>query len=67
MQMRQQPVEPGATDIQAPRAWQFDCVDGEGRVLMRGQNLVNLFFRVPSAYHAPPSAKSRRRETPLRS
>jgi acyl transferase domain-containing protein/phosphopantetheinyl transferase len=51
MQMRQRPVEDGATDIQAPRAWQFDCVDGEGRVLMRGRELVNLFFRVPKAYH----------------
>jgi len=52
MQMRQRPVDPAATDIAVPRAWQFDCIDGEGRVLMRGHNLINLFFRVPSAYHA---------------
>jgi len=51
LQMRQHVVEPGATDIQAPRAWQFNCIDGQGRVLMRGNNLVNLFFRVPSPYH----------------
>ena len=51
MRMRQRPVAPAATDIAAPRVWQFDCVDGEGRVLMRGDELVNLFFRVPQAYH----------------
>lgn len=51
MQMRQRPVDPGATDIAAPRVWQFDCVDGDGNVLMRGDQLVNLFFRVPRAYH----------------
>lgn len=51
LQMRQRPVDPAATDIQAPRAWSFDCVDGEGRVLMRGDGFVNLFFRVPRAYH----------------
>ena len=38
-------------DIQAARAWQFDCIDEDGRVLMRGHDLVNLFFRVPRAYH----------------
>lgn len=51
MQMRQRPVDPAATDIEAPRAWAFDCIDGQGRVLMRGRDLVNLFFRVPTAYH----------------
>ncbi len=51
MQMRQRPVDPAATDLAAPRVWQFDCVDGAGRVLMRGDQLVNLFFRVPTAYH----------------
>jgi phosphopantetheinyl transferase len=51
MRMRQRPLDVSATDIAAPRNWQFDCVDGQGRVLMRGRDLVNLFFRVPSAYH----------------
>ena len=51
LRMRQRPLQDGATDIAAPRAWQFDCVDGEGRVLMRGGGLVNLFFVVPPAYH----------------
>ncbi|MBS0445542.1 MAG: acyltransferase domain-containing protein [Proteobacteria bacterium] len=51
MRMRQRPVNGTSTDIAAPRAWQFDCVDGEGRVLMRGHDLINLFFRVPAAYH----------------
>jgi phosphopantetheinyl transferase (holo-ACP synthase) len=51
MQMRQRPLDPQATDVAAPRVWSFDCVDGAGRVLMRGDQLVNLFFRVPRAYH----------------
>lgn len=51
LRMRQRPVDGVATDIAAPRAWQFECIDGEGRVLMRGHDLVNLFFRVPAAYH----------------
>jgi acyl transferase domain-containing protein/phosphopantetheinyl transferase (holo-ACP synthase) len=52
MRMRQRPVDPAAADISAPRAWAFECVDGEGRVLMRGRDLVNLFFVVPHEYHA---------------
>lgn len=51
MKMRQRPVDGVSTDIAAPRAWQFECVSGDGRVLMRGRDLINLFFRVPSAYH----------------
>jgi malonyl CoA-acyl carrier protein transacylase/phosphopantetheinyl transferase len=51
MRMRQRPVDGESTAIEAPRAWQFECTDGEGRVLMRGHDLVNLFFRVPAAYH----------------
>jgi hypothetical protein len=47
LRMRQRPVDGRSTDIAAPRAWQFECVDGEGRVVMRGHDLVNLFFRVP--------------------
>jgi phosphopantetheinyl transferase len=49
---RQEPADPGNPDISALRNWQFDCVDGEGRVLMRGRALGNLFFRVPPTYHA---------------
>ena len=51
MRMRQRPIDGHSDDVAAPRAWQFECVDGEGRVLMRGHELVNLFFRVPPAYH----------------
>lgn len=51
MRMRQQPDDPASTDLGAARHWRFDCVDGAGRVLMRGDRLVNLFFRVPRAYH----------------
>jgi acyl transferase domain-containing protein/phosphopantetheinyl transferase len=51
LRMRQRPVDGRSTDIHAPRAWQFDCTDAEGRVLMRGRDLVNLFFVAPQAYH----------------
>ncbi len=51
LRMRQRPVDGTSTDVQAPRAWSFDCTDADGRVLMRGDNLVNLFFRVPVEYH----------------
>lgn len=49
---RQEPADPGNDDITALRNWQFDCTDGEGRVLMRVHEMGNLFFRVPPAYHA---------------
>lgn len=51
MRMRQRPLDAGATALDAPRAFQFECVDGEGRLLLRAQDLVNLFFTVPPAYH----------------
>ncbi|HWG10210.1 MAG TPA: beta-ketoacyl synthase N-terminal-like domain-containing protein [Rhodanobacteraceae bacterium] len=49
---RQEPADPGNDEITALRNWQFDCTDGEGRVLMRVHEMGNLFFRVPPAYHA---------------
>ena len=52
MRTRQRPVDGLSTDPGAPRAWQFECVDGEGRVLLRGHDLINVFWQMPSAYHA---------------
>lgn len=52
MRARQRPTDPAATDITAARTWQFECVDGQGRVLLRGDDMVNLFFRVTPSYHA---------------
>ena len=51
LRMRQRPADGQSTEITTPRLWQFDCIDGEGRVLMRGQDLLNLFFVAPPAYH----------------
>lgn len=48
---RQRPADGTSTDINAPRNWDFDCVDGEGRVLLRCHDMGNLFFRVPATYH----------------
>ena len=52
MRTRQRPVDGISTIPGAPRAWQFECVDGEGRVLLRGHDLINVFWQMPSAYHA---------------
>ena len=48
---RQRPADGVSTDINAPRDWQFDCTDGEGRVLLRCHAMGNLFFTVPATYH----------------
>jgi acyl transferase domain-containing protein len=52
MRTRQRPVDGVSTNPGAPRAWQFECVDAEGRVLLRGQDLINVFWQMPSAYHS---------------
>ena len=52
MRARQRPADASVNDISAPRCWQFDCVDGSGRVLLRCHDMRNLFFRVPPTYHA---------------
>lgn len=52
LRLRQRPLDADATALDAPRAFQFECVDGEGRLLLRAHGLVNLFFVVPPAYHA---------------
>jgi phosphopantetheinyl transferase (holo-ACP synthase) len=48
---RQRPADGVSTDINAPRDWDFDCIDGEGRVLLRCHAMGNLFFTVPPTYH----------------
>jgi acyl transferase domain-containing protein len=52
MRARQRPVDGASTHPGAPRAWQFECVDSEGHVLLRGEDLINVFWQMPSAYHA---------------
>ncbi len=51
MRTRQRPLDADEIALSAPRAFQFECVDGEGRLLLRAQDLVNIFFVVPPAYH----------------
>jgi acyl transferase domain-containing protein len=52
MRARQRPVDGASTHPGAARAWDFECVDSQGRVLLRGQDLINVFWQMPSAYHA---------------
>ncbi len=48
---RQQPLDPTATDVEAPRAWHFECVDANGQPLVRVTNLVNVYFPVPNRFY----------------
>ncbi len=51
LRARQQPLDPGADHVAASRAWQFECLDGEGQPLLRTTNLVNIFFPVPNEFY----------------
>jgi len=51
LRARQHALDPAATAISAPRAWQFECVDSQGRPLVRVTNLVNIFFPVENRYY----------------
>jgi phosphopantetheine--protein transferase-like protein len=48
---RQRPLDPNATDMAAPRLWQFECLTPDGRPLLRAINLVNIFFPVPHQFY----------------
>ena len=51
LRARQQPLDPDACNIDAPRVWQFECLDREGQPLFRVTNLVNIYFAVPNAFY----------------
>ena len=51
LRARQQPLDPDAGNIDAPRVWQFECLDKEGQPLLRVTNLVNVYFGVPNAFY----------------
>lgn len=49
---RQHALDPAqAGDITAARAWAFECVDAAGRPLVRVNQLVNVFFKVPNRFY----------------
>jgi acyl transferase domain-containing protein/phosphopantetheinyl transferase len=48
---RQRPLVPDLTEIDAPRAWQFECLDGDGQPLLRVVNLINIYFSVPHQFY----------------
>jgi phosphopantetheinyl transferase len=47
----QTPVNPGLTGPDADRQWQAECLDREGRALVRVSGLVNVFFPVPHEFY----------------
>ena len=51
LRARQQPLDPGDSNIDAPRIWQFECLDSEGQPLLRTTNLVNVYFAVPNRFY----------------
>lgn len=51
LRARQRPLDPGAHDVGAARSWDFECVDGAGRALVRLTHLVNVFFPVPQRFY----------------
>ena len=51
MQGRQRPLEAGATEVSAPRTWDFECLDAAGAPLLRIGGLVNVFFPVPHTFY----------------
>jgi acyl transferase domain-containing protein/phosphopantetheinyl transferase (holo-ACP synthase) len=40
-----------ATDMNAPRSWDFECVDAHGQPLLRITNLQNVYFPVPLRFY----------------
>lgn len=48
---RQAPLDALATEIDAVRRWDFECLDAQGQPLLRIQNLVNVFFAVPNRFY----------------
>jgi len=51
LRARQRPLDPSASDISAPRAWDFECVDEHGQPLVRVTNLQNVYFPVPLRFY----------------
>ena len=51
LRARQQPLDPSDGNIDAPRVWQFECLDNEGQPLLRATNLVNVYFAVPNRFY----------------
>lgn len=47
----QQPLDPAVSNIEAPRVWQFECLDNEGQPLLRATNLVNIYFPVSNRFY----------------
>jgi len=48
---RQRPIDPSADGIAAPRSWRFECLAGDGGVLFRVDDLVNVHFEVPHSFY----------------
>jgi acyl transferase domain-containing protein/phosphopantetheinyl transferase (holo-ACP synthase) len=48
---RRRPLDPTAVAGQGAESWDFECVDGDGKPLLRAVNLVNVYFPVPDRFY----------------
>lgn len=51
LRARQRPLDPAAAEISAARTWDFECLDDQGRPLVRVSNLHNVYFAVPLRFY----------------
>jgi acyl transferase domain-containing protein/phosphopantetheinyl transferase len=51
LRARQRPLDASSDDVSAPRAWDFECIDANGRPLVRVTNLQNVYFAVPLRFY----------------
>lgn len=51
LRARQQPLDSAVTNVESPRVWQIECLDNEGKPLLRATNLTNVYFSVPHRFY----------------
>lgn len=51
LRARQRPLGPASGGTESRREWRLECLDGEGRPLLRAANLVSSFFDVPHSFY----------------
>ena len=51
LRARQQPIDPTLTNVEAPKSWQFECIDDQGQAILRASNLVNIYYPVPNRFY----------------
>ncbi|NOY53056.1 MAG: acyltransferase domain-containing protein [Deltaproteobacteria bacterium] len=50
MKGRHKPLGLLPGDVDAPKRWDFECVDSVGRTILKVENLINVFYPVPERF-----------------